>query len=147
MTDNARQKALDALDKLFHYHGYTSWNVGPEKQEEIWKALKIIRAALQSQSEKDRVMKLMANTLKAVESRTSPEMAIAVSNALSEYTKLGNKMTDLDAIIQEIEGLKQDLSNKALDRLSYGFNACLDQVLSIIRKHQIKECEDTKGGA
>jgi hypothetical protein len=38
----------EALDKLFHYHGFTSWHVTPDKQKEVWDALKTIRTTLMS---------------------------------------------------------------------------------------------------
>jgi hypothetical protein len=41
-----RAEALAALDKLFHYHGYTSWHIGREKSREAWQALLEILAAL-----------------------------------------------------------------------------------------------------
>lgn len=40
-------EALEALDTVFHYHGYVSWHVeNMDKQEEVFKALLVIRQTL-----------------------------------------------------------------------------------------------------
>lgn len=40
---------MGALDKVFHYLGYTSWNVTDEKHKDVFVALKTIRNALIAQ--------------------------------------------------------------------------------------------------
>lgn len=45
LADN--KAALDALDNVAHYVGFTSWNVTEEKNKDVFRALKTIRAALQ----------------------------------------------------------------------------------------------------
>lgn len=44
---------MGALDKVFHYLGYTSWNVSEDKHKDCFIALKTIRKAIIAQSDPD----------------------------------------------------------------------------------------------
>lgn len=109
MTDNARQKALEALLRIERGHNHWGGNLSGKSLDRL--DFETIRAALQ---------------------------------------------IDLDAIIQEIKGLKEeyDHEKEAVSKNDYleagkciGANEMANKIISIIRKHEIKECEETKGGA
>lgn len=92
---NEYEEALSALRKCFFntasmgkcVDSFKAWSFVTHHEETIQRALTIAA----KQGEKDRVMRVLVATLQTVESRTTPEMALRVNAALSQYEAMEEK--------------------------------------------------------
>ena len=89
MTNNDTQQAFDIQEIINLIDDRQNDN--DPRAEEAKKSLEKLRQALQSQAEKDRVMKLMAEALESCGVKKDRSLIYdidLVDTALSEYTKL-----------------------------------------------------------